>query len=488
MTTSDANTAANTAPSEETGATPPAPAAIVQKKQSPWRAPLAFLAMGLLLVLVGAFQSWSVALAILNMSLISALMAMGLNLQWGYAGLFNAGVMAFTALGGLAAVVVSHPPVWTALAAGGRSMALSGVILIATIATVVFAGSAFKGTLRKFAIFAVIVVGYVLLRPVFTDAVMSIEAVDPARTGFIGGLGLPITVAWLAGGLFAAAVAWLIGKVSLGLRSDYLAIATLGISEIVIAVLKNEDWLARGVKNVTGLARPLPVPYEIELQQKQWFIDLVSRFHAATLDAAPDAAAREALLRQMLIEGASAYVKIAYAILFTVVLLIILALCVRALNSPWGRMMRAIRDNEEAAAAMGKDIKARHLQVFVLGSAIIGIAGAMMTTLDGQFTPGTYNPLRFTFLIWVMVIVGGSGNNLGAVLGGFLIWFIWVEAEPVGRWIVEAISANMDPETPLYRHLQDIAAPFRLFMMGLVLLIVMRFSPRGILPEKVRHS
>ena len=150
--------------------------------------------------------------------------------------------------------------------------------------------------------------------------------------------------------------------------------------------------------------------------------------------------------------------------------------------------MRAIRDNEEAAAAMGKDIKARHLQVFVLGSAIIGIAGAMMTTLDGQFTPGTYNPLRFTFLVWVMVIVGGSGNNLGAVIGGFLIWFIWVEAEPAGRYIVELMSTNMDPNSPLYRHLQDIAAPFRLFVMGLVLLIVLRFSPRGLLPEKVRHS
>jgi branched-chain amino acid transport system permease protein len=137
---------------------------------------------------------------------------------------------------------------------------------------------------------------------------------------------------------------------------------------------------------------------------------------------------------------------------------------------------------------MGKDITARHLQIFVLGSAIIGIAGAMMTTLDGQFTPGTYNPLRFTFLIWVMVIVGGSGNNLGAVLGGFLIWFVWVEAEPAGRLIVELMSSNMDQNSDLYRHLRDIAAPFRLFVMGLVLLIVMRFAPRGLLPEKVRHS
>ena len=189
MTTTDAETAPSAEKTGDAG-TPPAPAAFEQQRQSPWRAPLAFLVMGLLLVIVGAFQSWSVALAILNMSLISALMAMGLNLQWGYAGLFNAGVMAFTALGGLAAVVVSHPPVWDALAAGGRPMALSGVILIAMIATVTFAGSAFAGKLRKVVIVAVVVIGYVLLRPVFTEAVSAIEAVDPARTGFIGGLGM----------------------------------------------------------------------------------------------------------------------------------------------------------------------------------------------------------------------------------------------------------------------------------------------------------
>jgi branched-chain amino acid transport system permease protein len=484
MTDTSLNTGPEKTEAEKTSA--PMPTAIVQKRQSPWRAPLVFLAMAVAIAAVGFGQSWSVALAIVNMSLVSALMAMGLNLQWGYAGLFNAGVMAFTALGGLAAVVVSHPPVWEALNAGGRGLTLSAVIVVAIIATTAFVAANLKGKLRSFTIFVIVVAGYIILRPVFGEAVSAVEAVDPARTGFIGGLGLPIMASWIVGGIFAAAVAWLIGKVALGLRSDYLAIATLGISEIVIAVLKNEDWLARGVKNVTGLKRP--VPYEIDLQQTPWFIDLVSRFHADTLATATDAAARESMLRQLLIEASSAFVKIAYAGLFTVVLLIILALCVRALNSPWGRMMRAIRDNEEAAAAMGKDIKARHLQIFVLGSAIIGIAGAMMTTLDGQFTPGTYNPLRFTFLVWVMVIVGGSGNNLGAVIGGFLIWFIWVEAEPAGRFIVEMLSANMDPETPLYRHLQDIAAPFRLFVMGLVLLIVMRFSPRGILPEKVRHS
>lgn len=460
--------------------------AIVERRTSPWRAPIAFAFMGAALIATGMFQSPAVALTILNMSLVSALMAMGLNLQWGYAGLFNAGVMGFAALGGVSVVIVSHPPVMEAWSVGGRGLGLSLLIVLAIVATIVFLRSATRGRLRSFLIFATVVAGYFALRPVFGGAVGAIEAVDPARTGFIGGLGLPVVFSWLAGGVVAAAVAWIIGKVALGLRTDYLAIATLGISEIVVFVLKNEDWLARGVKNVTGL--PRPVPYEIELQQEAWFADLVERVYAGPLAAISDPAARESAKSQFITEFSGYFVDIAYAGLFTIVLLIILALCVRALNSPWGRMMRAIRDNEEAAAAMGKDVTRRHLQTFILGSAIIGIAGAMMTTLDGQFTPGTYNPLRFTFLIWVMVIVGGSGNNLGAVLGGFLIWFTWVQAEPAGSFIVAQITANMDPTTDLYQHLQDIAAPFRLFVMGFVLLVFLRFSPKGILPEKVRHS
>ena len=145
--------------------------------------------------------------------------------------------------------------------------------------------------------------------------------------------------------------------------------------------------------------------------------------------------------------------------------------------------MRAIRDNEVAAAAMGKNVTGRHLQVFIIGSAVVGIAGAMLTTLDGQLTPGTYNPLRFTFLIWVMVIVGGSGNNLGSVLGGFLIWFIWIEAEPVGIWLINYATGWMDTTSPVRIHLINSAQHMRLFMMGLVLLLVMRFNPGGILPE-----
>ena len=129
-----------------------------------------------------------------------------------------------------------------------------------------------------------------------------------------------------------------------------------------------------------------------------------------------------------------------YSGLFLVVVIILLILTQKALYSPWGRMMRAIRDNEEAANAMGKNVVKQHLLIFVLGSAIVGIAGAMLVTQDGLFTPGSYRPLRYTFLIWVMVIVGGSGNNFGAILGGFVVWFLWIEAAP--NWIVLGQSNN----------------------------------------------
>ena len=176
-----------------------------------------------------------------------------------------------------------------------------------------------------------------------------------------------------------------------------------------------------------------------------------------------------------------------YALLFSVVLLLILYLSEKALRSPWGRMMRAIRDNEVSANAMGKDVTARHLQVFVLGSVIVGIAGAMLTTLDGQLTPASYQPLRFTFLIWVMVIVGGSGNNWGAMLGGFVIWFFWVEAEPLGLWLMELITSGMASDNPLREHLIESAAHMRLVTMGLILLLALRFSPRGLIPERTQQ-
>jgi branched-chain amino acid transport system permease protein len=309
-----------------------------------------------------------------------------------------------------------------------------------------------------------VLIGYFVMRIFLDPASDAIEAINPAAAGYLGGLGLPVLFSWAVGGVFAAGAAYLVGKITLGLRSDYLAIATLGIAEIILAILKNENWLTRGVKNVTGLRRP--VPDERVLQQAPWVQDLGAAFGADPVTAAAIVS------------------RLGYALLFAAVLLIVLWLAERALNSPWGRMMRAIRDNRDAAEAMGKDVTRRHLQVFVLGSAVVGVAGAMLVTLDGQFTPGSYNPLRYTFLIWVMVIVGGSGNNWGAVLGGFLIWYVWVMAEPAGNWLMSTLTAGMDPASWLRAQLLAAAPHIRLFLMGLILLLVLRFAPQGLIPER----
>ncbi|MEZ5912087.1 MAG: branched-chain amino acid ABC transporter permease [Paracoccaceae bacterium] len=424
-----------------------------------------FAAVALMFVITGQMQSWNVSLTVMNMGLISAIMALGVNMQWGYAGLFNIGVMGFVALGGLATVITSVPPVHEAWAAGGGRMMLALAAGAGTIGAAILAFKRLKkGMARTLTILAVLIGGFFVYRALFDPAAGAIEAINPASTGFLGGLGLPILIAWPVGGLLAAVAAWAIGKTALGLRSDYLAIATLGIAEIIIAVLKNEDWLARGVKNVISL--PRPVPYEVNLQRSEAF---VARMQGWGFDP---------------VTASSIVVKLCYAGLFLAVLLLLIWMSEMALKSPWGRMMRAIRDNEVAAEAMGKDVTRRHLQIFILGSAVIGIAGAMMTTMDSQLTPGTYQPLRFTFLIWVMVIVGGSGNNWGAVLGAFLIWFLWVQVEPIGNWLMGVITMGLPDGSVIKAHLVDSAAHMRLLTMGVVLLLVLRFSPRGLIPER----
>ena len=327
--------------------------------------------------------------------------------------------------------------------------------------------------------------GLILLRLISGPAIESIEAVSPATTGFLGGMGLPILFSWIVGAFFAGGLAYVIGKIALGLRADYLAIATLLISEIVIAVIKHEDWLSRGVKNVIGLKRP--VPYEIDLQTKEWFINLVERFYQKSLNLVTDVLEKEQLLKQLVIEGSTVFVKLCFAGLFSVVVIILLVVTQKALYSPWGRMMRAIRDNEEAAGAMGKNVVKQHLLIFILGSAVVGIAGAMMVTYDGLFTPGSYRPMRYTFLIWVMVIVGGSGNNFGAILGGFAVWFLWIEAAPAALFLINFFTSGLADTNAFKIHLINSIPYFRLLMMGIALLLVMRYRPKGILPEKIKH-
>ena len=447
---------------------------------------IAFSIMALLFVFVGIFQSWGFALSILNLCLISAVMSMGVNIQWGFSGLINFGVMGFLAIGGLATVLVSVPPVYEAWHAGGKGILFSGIFLILIIYVILFINKKIKFKYKNYLIFTLVILLIPIMKFISGPSIDAIESIDAATSGYLGGLNLPIIFSWFVGAILAALVAFVIGKICLGLRSDYLAISTLLISGIIISLVKHEEWLSRGVKNVIGLKRP--VPYEIDLQNSIWFPKLIEFLNSSILSGISNLDKRTALLEDLVISSSGIFVKLCFALIFAFILIVLLIFSEKALRSPWGRMMRAIRDNEDAAKAMGKNVVKRHLHIFMIGSAIIGFAGAMLVTYDGLFTPSSYQPLRYTFLIWVMVLLGGTGNNYGAILGGFVVWFIWIESAPFALFLINTILSNVDDGNSFKTHMIESIPYFRYLMMGLGLLLVMRYRPKGLLPEKITKS
>ena len=445
---------------------------------------ISFAVMGMMIILVGVFQSWGVALSILNLCLISAVMSMGVNIQWGFAGLINFGVMGFLAIGGLATVLISVPPVIEAWSAGGLGILFSGVFIILTVLIVFVINKKFYNFKHKnYLVFIIIILSIPLLKIFSGPSISKIESINAATSGFLGGMNLPIIFSWFFGGALSAGVAYIIGKICLGLRSDYLAISTLLISGIIVSIVKHEEWLSRGVKNVIGLKRP--APYEVDLQNSDWFNNLIEFLNTSKLSKILNNIERQDLLSQLVISSSGVFVKLCFALIFLFVICFLLYFSEKALRSPWGRMMRAIRDNEDAAKAMGKNVVKQHLFIFMLGSAIIGFAGAMLVTYDGLFTPSSYQPLRYTFLIWVMVLLGGTGNNYGAILGAFVVWFIWIQSAPFALFIINLFTSQLADTNAIKLHLINSIPYFRYFMMGLGLLLVMRYRPKGLLPEKI---
>ena len=454
---------------------------------------ITFALLALLILLTGLVQSWSIALSLLTVGLISGIVALGLNMQWGYAGQFNAGVMGFSAIGALACVLISMPWVTGVMVHSlevllanpdGNAAAIEklqqdlprrmvaereiwSAWLIGGLGVIVAWGinyllrNRLPGGPRALVVLVILGISFALFKGRFDPAVQVIESTgfgDDSK--YLGGLNLPILFAWCVGGILAALAAWVIARIALGLRSDYLAIATLGISEIVIAILKNEGWLTRGVLNVTGLPSPVLAAKALQVEPYGLEADASVIVH-----------------------------KLLFVAIIALFLVLFQWLAHRALHSPWGRMVRAIRDNEVAANAMGKDVVMRHRQVFILGSFLLGVGGAMLATNVLQFEPGGYQPLRYTFLIWVMVIVGGSGNNLGSVVGGLLVWFAWIQAEPAASWLFALIGSSFTEEgSDLAMLLAERAPQMRTLVMGLALLLVLRFAPRGILPETLRRK
>ncbi|MBZ5488603.1 branched-chain amino acid ABC transporter permease [Halomonas aquamarina] len=377
-----------------------------------------------------------------------AILALGLTIQWGYAGQFNAGVMGFVALGGFCAMLFSVPvndAFWGTELPGelGRVLlyGLAAIVLVIGVSKLDRFGM--PKLLRTVLAVALAVVLYLVVISMLREVTSEIQS----RAGFVGGFGLPPWTGWIVGGALAGGVGYFIGHICLGLRSDYLAIATLGIAEIIKAFLKNSDWLTRGTATVSPLPWPTPGPSALGF----------------TLSRA------------------------IYLSLTAVIIAVIFFLLHRAYHAPWGRMIRAIRDNEVSAAAMGKDINKRRLEIFVLGCILMGLGGGVLGTFNSLFDPQGYLPLNHTFLVLVMVILGGPGNNLGTLFGAVAVYIIWIMSEPLALFIMQLVaSLGEGAGWQMPTNLESRALQARVLVIGMLITIVLRFAPRGLLPENIK--
>lgn len=417
-----------------------------------------FAALFVLIIGVSMMMGAAFTVRLMVEAFAYALIAMGLNIQWGFGGLFNFGILGMLMVGGFAVTFISYPlnvDFWSSEAPlyVGRTIlaAAIGAVLIVLAHRVQRLG--IRGKWRG----AVIVLAWFAAYVIFRSQMDPTASYITDTSGWIGGLGLPVLLGWAFGGVLAGLIGYLVGKVSLGLRADYLAIATIGIAEILRAVIKNLEWLTRGTLTVSPI--PWPVPYPTDFQANG--VDTTMSF--------------------VLARGS-------FLILVVIVVLIALFLIHRAYLSPWGRMMRAIRDNHIAAGSMGKDVTGRQLEIFVFGSVLMGIGGAILVSFVGIYDPSSYQPINHTFLIWVMLIVGGAGNNFGALFGGLFIYIVWIISEPLAQALFLNLSGfSEDMGWGAIPDIESRAVQMRVFVMGLIVTIALRFAPRGLLPEHIRR-
>ncbi len=295
-------------------------------------------------------------ISLLTMGGIYAILTLGLNVQWGFTGLFNAGIAGFFGIGAYTAAILTTSP----------------------------------------------------------------------HTSHLGGFELPYVVAAIAAMLLSGIIAFGVGKVCLKLRSDYLAIATIGIAEIFRLILKNETDVTNGPRGISQIPKPfetLPEPWN----------------------------------------------QLAFLGLVLAALALVYVMLEVARKSPWGRVMTAIRDNETSARAAGKNVETFRMEGFVIGCMIMALAGAFMAHYLKFIDPNATDPLLATFIVFVMLVVGGSANNKGAMLGAFVIWTLW--------------SASEILTTHLPSELAIRTAYIRIFIIGLVLQFFLQKYPQGMLPE-----
>ncbi len=258
----------------------------------------------------------------------------------------------------------------------------------------------------------------------YASAIMTTEASDK----HLGGFGMPIPVGLAVAAIFAGLTGWAVAKICVRLKSDYLAMASIGIAEILRLVIVNESWITNGSLGISNVPRPFGG----------------------------------------LVQGRAA--DFVFLAVVWVVVAMVYWMSARLHDSPWGRTLRAIRDNEHAARAAGKDVDRFRLQTFVIGAAIMGVAGGLSAHYFKFLSPSATEPLLVTFLVWVMLMAGGSGNNRGAIAGGLGIWAIWS--------VTEIFTNRLPPE------LATRSSYIRMLLIGLLLQAVLQKFRAGLIPEK----
>ncbi|RLA87242.1 MAG: branched-chain amino acid ABC transporter permease [Deltaproteobacteria bacterium] len=316
---------------------------------------------------LGGVLAYLVSFAI--MASIYAVFSLGLNIQWGYTGLFNIGIAGFFCIGAYTSALITSP----------------------------------------------------MPQGIYAQYVKQLF-----------GLNLPFPFGLLGAALVCGLVALLIGIPTLRLREDYLAIATIGIAETFRLIFNNERWLANGPRGLMGLPQPLQglVPSEY-------------------------------------------YNYLYLAIVFSIMWVIYWAI-ERAIRSPWGRVLKAIREDEVSAAMSGKDVFWFKMQSLVFGSMIMGVGGALYAHYTKAISPDVFTPLYGTFIIWVMLMAGGSGNNRGAILGAFLVWGIWIGT----KFLTDLLPYTMKARAPYIRFL----------IVGVLLEVILIYRPQGLLGEEKKVS
>jgi len=316
---------------------------------------------------IGGLLAYLVSFAI--MAGIYAVFCLGLNIQWGYTGLFNIGIAGFFCIGAYTSALITTP--------------------------------------KPTGIYA----HYV--HQVF-------------------GLNLPFPVGLVGAAVVCGLVAFLIGIPTLRLGEDYLAIATIGIAETFRLIFNNEPWLANGPRGLMGLPQPFA-----------WLVD-------------------------------ARYYNYIYLVIILIVVLLVYLSIEQGIRSPWGRVLRAIREDEISASMSGKDIFHFKMQSLVFGAMVMGIGGALYAHYTKAISPDVFTPLYGTFIIWVMLMAGGSGNNKGAILGAYVVWGIWIGT----TFMTDLLPYTLKARAPYIRFL----------LIGILLEIILIYRPQGILGEEKKVS